>query len=164
MRAIVKRLRRKLGDDANNPTYILNEPRVGYRMAKGETREQGEHATDRATTIFNNDSDAMPCPDLAIATVAYQPLPRSTAAYGDNPLLALALKPFLDRDRGIVSGEKDDAEATARHRVPVRVGSHTGAEAELVGVTLSAAERVEAVALAVTATPHQSMYAGFLVA
>ena len=26
----------KLGDDASNPTYIINEPRVGYRMAKGE--------------------------------------------------------------------------------------------------------------------------------
>ena len=104
----------------------------------------------------------MPYADLAIATVAYQPFPRSTAAYGDNLLLALALKPFLDLDRGIVSGEKDDAEATAHHRVPVRVGSHTGAEAELVGVTLGGAERVEAVALAVTAAPYQSMYAAFL--
>ena len=106
----------------------------------------------------------MPYPDLAIATAAYQLLPRSTAAYGYILLLALALKPFLDHDRGLVSGEKDDAEATTRHRVPVRVGSHTGAEAELVGVTLSGAERVEAVALAVTASPYQSMYAGFLVA
>ena len=34
MRDIIKRLRRKLGDDANNPTYVLNEPRVGYSMAK----------------------------------------------------------------------------------------------------------------------------------
>ena len=34
-----KQLRRKLGDDANNPTYILTEPRVGCRMAKGETPE-----------------------------------------------------------------------------------------------------------------------------
>ena len=100
----------------------------------------------------------MPYPDLAIATVAYQALPRSTAAYGDNLLLALALKPSLDHDRGIVSGEKDDAETTARHPVPVRVGSHTGAEAELVGVTLGGAERVEAVALAVTASPYQPMY------
>ena len=40
VRAIVKRLRRKLGDDANNPTYILNEPRVGYRMEKGEGQGQ----------------------------------------------------------------------------------------------------------------------------
>ena len=36
MRAFVKKLRQKLGDDANNPTYILTEPRVGYRMAKPE--------------------------------------------------------------------------------------------------------------------------------
>lgn len=31
---VVKRLRRKLGYDAKNPTYILTQPRVGYRMAK----------------------------------------------------------------------------------------------------------------------------------
>ena len=42
MRTIVSKLRRKLGDDADNPTYIFTEPRVGYRMAKGETKEQEE--------------------------------------------------------------------------------------------------------------------------
>ena len=26
----------KLGDDANNPAYIFNEPRIGYPMAKAE--------------------------------------------------------------------------------------------------------------------------------
>ena len=36
VRTAAKQLRRKLGDDANNPTYILNEPRVGYRMARGD--------------------------------------------------------------------------------------------------------------------------------
>lgn len=36
VRNIIKRLRQKLGDDARNPTYIFNEPRVGYRMPKGE--------------------------------------------------------------------------------------------------------------------------------
>ena len=40
VRTTVKVLRRKLGDDADNPTYILTELRVGYRMAKGETQEQ----------------------------------------------------------------------------------------------------------------------------
>ena len=34
VRAIVKRLRRKLGDDAADPAYILNERGVGYRMAR----------------------------------------------------------------------------------------------------------------------------------
>ena len=43
VRTAAKQLRRKLGDDANNPTYILNEPRVGYRMEKGEGQE-GEQA------------------------------------------------------------------------------------------------------------------------
>ena len=36
VRNIVKRLRRKLGDDADNPEYILTEPSVGYRMPEGE--------------------------------------------------------------------------------------------------------------------------------
>ena len=33
---MVKNLRRKLGYDAKIPSYILTEPRVGYRMAKAE--------------------------------------------------------------------------------------------------------------------------------
>ena len=37
VRTVVKNLRRKLGDDAYNPTYIFNELRVGYRMPKGES-------------------------------------------------------------------------------------------------------------------------------
>ena len=36
MRTIVGKLRRKLGDDADNPRYVFTEPRVGYRMPKGE--------------------------------------------------------------------------------------------------------------------------------
>ena len=39
MRTIVSKLRRKLGDDADNPTYIFTEPRVGYRMPRWETPE-----------------------------------------------------------------------------------------------------------------------------
>ena len=40
VRDISKELRRKLGYDADNPTYTFTEPRVGYRMAKRETQEQ----------------------------------------------------------------------------------------------------------------------------
>ena len=36
VRSVIKNLRRKLGDDADNPTYIFNEPRVGYRMPRAE--------------------------------------------------------------------------------------------------------------------------------
>ena len=39
VRDVVKRLRRKLGDDAQDPTYIFTEPRVGYRMAAGDREE-----------------------------------------------------------------------------------------------------------------------------
>ena len=38
VRTYVKRLRRKLGDSAEEPRYIFAEPRVGYRMEKGEAR------------------------------------------------------------------------------------------------------------------------------
>ena len=37
VRNVVKRLRQKLGDDAQDPRFILTEPRVGYRMETGET-------------------------------------------------------------------------------------------------------------------------------
>ena len=37
VRTIVKKLRQKLGDDAKNPKYILTQPRVGYRMIRGDT-------------------------------------------------------------------------------------------------------------------------------
>ena len=36
----MKRLRRKLGENADSPKYIFAEPRVGYRMPKGEPQEQ----------------------------------------------------------------------------------------------------------------------------
>ena len=39
MRTIVSKLRRKLRDDADNPTYIFTEPRVGYRMPRGVPQE-----------------------------------------------------------------------------------------------------------------------------
>ena len=39
---IVKRLRRKLGEDASNPAFIFPVPRVGYRMEKGEEPEREE--------------------------------------------------------------------------------------------------------------------------
>ena len=34
MRTVVSRVRHKLQDDPNHPTYIFTEPRVGYRMAR----------------------------------------------------------------------------------------------------------------------------------
>ena len=38
VRGYVRRLRQKLGETADNPRYIFNEPRVGYRL--GEAEEQ----------------------------------------------------------------------------------------------------------------------------
>ncbi|MDE0070662.1 MAG: response regulator transcription factor [Caldilineaceae bacterium] len=38
MRTAISTLRRRLGDDAENPIYIFTEPRVGYRMARADAR------------------------------------------------------------------------------------------------------------------------------
>ena len=40
MQAIVKRLHRKLGDAAENPTHIFTNRGVGYWVATVETQEQ----------------------------------------------------------------------------------------------------------------------------
>ena len=40
LRTHVRRLRRKLGEDGNNPTYIFSEPRVGYRMVRSSETER----------------------------------------------------------------------------------------------------------------------------
>ena len=49
VRAYVKRLRRKLGESAANPTFIFNEPRAGYRLGpKAEEQEAGGQGTETA--------------------------------------------------------------------------------------------------------------------
>ena len=40
MRTVISTLRRRLGDNAEKPTYIFTEPRVGYRMARVESRKE----------------------------------------------------------------------------------------------------------------------------
>ena len=42
MRTIVSKLRRKLGDEADNPVYIFTDPRVGYWMPKADEPEETE--------------------------------------------------------------------------------------------------------------------------
>ena len=44
MRTVVSRLRRKLGDDADNPTFIFTETGMGYWMPTGEMRGEGSDA------------------------------------------------------------------------------------------------------------------------
>ena len=50
LRNVVRKLRRKLGDDAQNPRYIVTEPRVGYRMAAGEEKESSPASPGTETT------------------------------------------------------------------------------------------------------------------
>ena len=40
MRTMVNKLRRKLGADADRPTYVFNEPRVGYWVPEGEMQRK----------------------------------------------------------------------------------------------------------------------------
>ena len=47
LRNYVKRLRRKLGEDADSPKYIFPESRVGYRMGKPETPADAAEASGR---------------------------------------------------------------------------------------------------------------------
>ena len=42
VRTIVKNLRDKLGDSAENPTYIFNEPRIWYRLGEWDTLEESD--------------------------------------------------------------------------------------------------------------------------
>ncbi|MCY3886093.1 MAG: response regulator [Chloroflexi bacterium] len=42
VRTLIRQLRRKLGDDAADPAYIFNVPRVGYRMPKPDGPDPGE--------------------------------------------------------------------------------------------------------------------------
>ena len=46
MRTTISSIRRKLGDDAQNPTYIFTELRVGYRMPKGESQVNGNEVSN----------------------------------------------------------------------------------------------------------------------
>ena len=48
VRTYVKRLRRKLGDDAASPRYLFAEPRVGYRMPRGDGQADGKETSDSA--------------------------------------------------------------------------------------------------------------------
>ena len=41
LRTHLMRMRKKLGEDGENPRYILAEPRVGYWMPEKEGAEEG---------------------------------------------------------------------------------------------------------------------------
>ncbi|MXY85721.1 MAG: response regulator [Chloroflexi bacterium] len=44
MRTMMGKLRRKLGEDVEQPRYIFNEPRVGFRMPQSDPADDGEEA------------------------------------------------------------------------------------------------------------------------
>ena len=48
MRTSVSAIRRKLGDDADNPTYIFTELRVGYRMPKSQSQVKPKEISEGA--------------------------------------------------------------------------------------------------------------------
>ena len=42
---MMTKLRRKLGDDADNPTYVFTEPRVGYWVPAGEAQADSQETS-----------------------------------------------------------------------------------------------------------------------
>ena len=44
VRTVVKQLRRKLGDDAANPVYVFNQPRVGHGVPAPDAAEDAEES------------------------------------------------------------------------------------------------------------------------
>ena len=48
MRTIISAIRRKLGDDADNPTYIFTEARVGYKMPRGQAEANQKETAESA--------------------------------------------------------------------------------------------------------------------
>ena len=85
MRNIVKRLRQELGDDASNPAYIFNEPRVGYRTAEAETKGREEQCErgDRSCVPLSC-SNIMIGPRGSVGLQSPQPHLEYGSAYGQN--------------------------------------------------------------------------------
>ena len=73
MRTVVRNLRRKLGDDADNPTYIFTEP--SRRLPHGEGRRAGTGAArnslSRRHLTFSKECETIRHPDQAIVTGAF---------------------------------------------------------------------------------------------
>ena len=59
MRTTISSIRRKLGDAAEDPKYILTQLRVGYRMPKGETQVEGR-TRDRQIDLTPSHSSTPP--------------------------------------------------------------------------------------------------------
>ena len=59
MRAIVRRLRRNLADDASTLTFFFTKRRVGCRMVEGQTQEMEE-----ACAVHRAEDEGEPTPFL----------------------------------------------------------------------------------------------------
>ena len=61
MRSVIRRLRRKLGENAEDPTYIFTELRVGYRMPRGRVervRKDTHHSPHGNTPCVDGANDS----------------------------------------------------------------------------------------------------------
>ncbi len=58
LRDLVKKLRRKLGDSAAGPRYILTGPKMGYRLAISETAEK----SSLSMSTISPHADDVACP------------------------------------------------------------------------------------------------------
>lgn len=126
----VASLRRALGDDPKQPTYIATVPRLGYRMvaAVAPWKEPSTAAVDDLITAPKNASEELPglasrrklgfilaaagvlCVALIAAFVFRGQIAKGnrSAAVGDQPQKSIAVLPFLDLTEGMKDEEFAD--------------------------------------------------------
>lgn len=121
----VTSLRRVLGDDPKQPTYIATVPRLGYRMVAAVSPWEGRSDTDRPTTATTNATTddalrsgrrlrarftwtfaAVLCLGLAlvVAFLLYGKITNNnsaSAALAAQPQKSIAVLPFLDLTEGM---------------------------------------------------------------
>jgi transcriptional activator of cad operon len=121
----VTSLRRVLGDDPKQPTYIATVPRLGYRMVAAVSPWEGRSDTDRPTTATTNATTddalrsgwrlrarftwtlaAVLCLGLAlvVAFLLYGKITNNnsaSAALTAQPQKSIAVLPFLDLTEGM---------------------------------------------------------------
>lgn len=83
LRTFVRQLRRKLGDDASNPRYLLTDNRVGYRFA--DAAQFARRAASCATTVL----DPLSSPSLGVLLndSNYQPPGEKPGSSGSRPFM-----------------------------------------------------------------------------
>ena len=91
VRDVVKRLRRKLGEDGSNPRYVFAEPRAGYRMARPDrdpVRRRGNRPRPSRQKTAHTDGRRVgtrSMPSMREPVAGVHPTLRRAVASADGP-------------------------------------------------------------------------------